>query len=129
DYWGRAEGGKRENRRRRGDEVRMSRSMGIPVKPLHETARPVVRVELTSGLLYRGNMIECEDIWNCRLGNIICAAKVLFFNSATPLDHLFPSLVLIYSLFLSYMITSLREKDQLLELAVVMLSLCVLGFV
>ncbi|RWW15387.1 hypothetical protein BHE74_00019509, partial [Ensete ventricosum] len=31
--------------------------------------------------------------------------------------------------FLSYMITSLREKDQLLELAVVMLSLCVLGFV
>ncbi|KAJ8497447.1 hypothetical protein OPV22_007999 [Ensete ventricosum] len=53
----------------------MSRSMGIPVKPLHETARPVVRVELTSGLLYRGNMIECEDIWNCRLGNIICAAK------------------------------------------------------
>ncbi|CAL9071293.1 unnamed protein product, partial [Musa textilis] len=31
----------------------MSRSLGIPVKPLHETDRHVVRVELKSGVLYR----------------------------------------------------------------------------
>ncbi|URD74530.1 Small nuclear ribonucleoprotein [Musa troglodytarum] len=48
----------------------MSRSLGIPVKPLHETARHVVRVELKSGVLYRGIMIECEDNWNCQLGSL-----------------------------------------------------------
>ncbi|THU63146.1 hypothetical protein C4D60_Mb01t12640 [Musa balbisiana] len=55
----------------------MSRSLGLPVKHLHETARQVVRVELKSGVLYRGIMIECEDNWNCQLGNIICTAKVV----------------------------------------------------
>ncbi|CAL9080359.1 unnamed protein product, partial [Musa acuminata var. zebrina] len=61
--------------RRRGDEVRMSRSQGLPAKPLHETARHVVRVELKSGVLYWGIMIEGEDDWNCQLWNIICTAK------------------------------------------------------
>ena len=40
---------------------RMSRSLGIPVKPLHEAAGHAVTVELKSGELYRGSMIECED--------------------------------------------------------------------
>lgn len=58
----------------------MSRSLGIPVKLLHEAAGHVVTVELKSGELYRGNMIECEDNWNCQLENITFTAKVLFFH-------------------------------------------------
>lgn len=58
----------------------MSRSLGIPVKLLHEAAGHVVSVELKSGELYRGSMIECEDNWNCQLENITYTAKVpLFF--------------------------------------------------
>ncbi|RRT60466.1 hypothetical protein B296_00044948 [Ensete ventricosum] len=53
----------------------MSRSLGIPVKLLHEAAGHVVTVELKSGELYRGSMIECEDNWNCQLENITYTAK------------------------------------------------------
>ncbi|OVA19555.1 Ribonucleoprotein LSM domain [Macleaya cordata] len=38
----------------------MSRSLGIPVKLLHEAAGHIVTVELKSGELYRGSMIECR---------------------------------------------------------------------
>lgn len=55
----------------------MSRSLGIPVKLLHEAAGHVVTVELKSGELYRGNMIECEDNWNCQLESITFTGKVL----------------------------------------------------
>ncbi|KAI7979433.1 Small nuclear ribonucleoprotein SmD3b [Camellia lanceoleosa] len=48
----------------------MSRSLGIPVKLLHEAAGHMVTVELKSGELYRGSMVECEDNWNCQLENI-----------------------------------------------------------
>ncbi|PKA61113.1 putative U6 snRNA-associated Sm-like protein LSm4 [Apostasia shenzhenica] len=54
----------------------MSRSLGIPVKLLYESAGHVVTVELKSGELYRGSMIECEDNWNCQLENITFTAKV-----------------------------------------------------
>ena len=54
----------------------MSRSLGIPVKLLHEAAGHIVSVELKSGELYRGSMIECEDNWNCQLENITFTAKV-----------------------------------------------------
>ncbi|MBA0807957.1 hypothetical protein Gohar_023729 [Gossypium harknessii] len=53
----------------------MSRSLGIPVKLLHEGSGHVVTVELKSGELYRGSMIECEDNWNCQLDNITFTAK------------------------------------------------------
>ncbi|GFZ10525.1 small nuclear ribonucleoprotein family protein [Actinidia rufa] len=45
----------------------MSRSLGIPVKLLHEACGHIVTVELKSGELYRGSMVECEDNWNCQL--------------------------------------------------------------
>lgn len=57
----------------------MSRSLGIPVKLLHEASGHVVTVELKSGELYRGSMIECEDNWNCQLESITYTAKVPFF--------------------------------------------------
>ncbi|KAF2291349.1 hypothetical protein GH714_023094 [Hevea brasiliensis] len=48
----------------------MSRSLGMPVKLLHEALGHIVTVELKSGELYRGSMVECEDNWNCQLENI-----------------------------------------------------------
>ncbi|XP_027179009.1 small nuclear ribonucleoprotein SmD3b-like [Coffea eugenioides] len=54
----------------------MSRSLGIPVKLLHEATGHIVTVELKSGELYRGSMVECEDNWNCQLKNITFTAKV-----------------------------------------------------
>ncbi|RVW28304.1 BTB/POZ domain-containing protein [Vitis vinifera] len=53
----------------------MSRSLGIPVKLLHEAAGHVVTVELKSGELFRGSLIECEDNWNCQLENITFTVK------------------------------------------------------
>jgi small nuclear ribonucleoprotein (snRNP)-like protein len=64
--------------RRRGGA--MSRSLGIPVKLLHEASGHIVTVELKSGELYRGSMVECEDNWNCQLESITYTAKVpLYF--------------------------------------------------
>nr|CAN59901.1 hypothetical protein VITISV_002889 [Vitis vinifera] len=64
----------------------MSRSLGIPVKLLHEAAGHVVTVELKSGELYRGSMIECEDNWNCQLENITFTAKD---GKVSQLEHVF----------------------------------------
>jgi small nuclear ribonucleoprotein (snRNP)-like protein len=36
----------------------------------------VVTVELKTGEVYRGSMIECEDNWNCQIENITFTAKV-----------------------------------------------------
>ncbi|KAL3632445.1 Small nuclear ribonucleoprotein SmD3b [Castilleja foliolosa] len=69
----------------------MSRSLGIPVKLLHEASGHVVTVELKSGELYRGSMIECEDNWNCQLENITYTAKMNTHISLEPLlDILIP---------------------------------------
>uniref|UniRef100_A0A8I6XYL0 Small nuclear ribonucleoprotein Sm D3 n=1 Tax=Hordeum vulgare subsp. vulgare TaxID=112509 RepID=A0A8I6XYL0_HORVV len=54
----------------------MSRSLGIPVKLLHGAAGHVVTVELKTGEVYRGSMIECEDNWNCQIENITFTAKL-----------------------------------------------------
>lgn len=77
-------------------ESKMSRSLGIPVKLLHEAAGHIVTVELKSGELYRGNMIECEDNWNCQLESITYTAKVLAFLSS-PASTPLPSLSLLAS--------------------------------
>jgi small nuclear ribonucleoprotein D3 len=62
----------------------MSRSLGIPVKLLHEAAGHVVTVELKTGEVYRGSMVECEDNWNCQLENITFTAKVRFVSFGLP---------------------------------------------
>ncbi|KAG6505681.1 hypothetical protein ZIOFF_038046 [Zingiber officinale] len=64
----------------------MSRSLGIPVKLLHEAAGHIVTVELKSGELYRGTMIECEDNWNCQLESITYTAKD---GKVSQLEHVF----------------------------------------
>ncbi|XP_074275768.1 small nuclear ribonucleoprotein SmD3b-like [Silene latifolia] len=64
----------------------MSRSLGIPVKLMHEATGHIVSVELKSGELYRGTMIECEDNWNCQLENITFTAKD---GKVAQLEHVF----------------------------------------
>ncbi|VYS51198.1 unnamed protein product [Arabidopsis thaliana] len=64
----------------------MSRSLGIPVKLLHESSGHIVSVEMKSGELYRGSMIECEDNWNCQLENITYTAKD---GKVSQLEHVF----------------------------------------
>ncbi|PKI55807.1 hypothetical protein CRG98_023808 [Punica granatum] len=64
----------------------MSRSLGIPVKLLHEASGHIVTVELKSGELYRGSMVECEDNWNCQLENITYTAKD---GKVSQLEHVF----------------------------------------
>lgn len=54
----------------------MSKSLGIPVKLLHEAEGHVVTVEIKSGETYRGTLIEAEDNWNVQLENITHTAKV-----------------------------------------------------
>jgi small nuclear ribonucleoprotein D3 len=71
----------------------MSRSLGIPVKLLHEAAGHVVTVELKTGEVYRGAMVECEDNWNCQLDNITFTAKV---PSPSSVVH-FPSFSLLHA--------------------------------
>ncbi|GMH16333.1 hypothetical protein Nepgr_018174 [Nepenthes gracilis] len=64
----------------------MSRSLGIPVKLMHEATGHIVTVELKSGELYRGSMIECEDNWNCQLENITFTSKD---GKVSLLEHVF----------------------------------------
>ncbi|CAM0877615.1 unnamed protein product [Alopecurus aequalis] len=64
----------------------MSRSLGIPVKLLHEAAGHVVTAELKTGELYRGSLIECEDNWNCQIENITFTAKD---GKVSHLEHVF----------------------------------------
>eukprot|EP00897_Mesotaenium_endlicherianum_P006324 jgi/Mesen1/571/ME000107S10806 len=64
----------------------MSKSLGIPVKLLHEAEGHIVSVELKSGELYRGNLIECEDNWNCQLEGITFTARD---GRVAQLEHVF----------------------------------------
>eukprot|EP00245_Coleochaete_scutata_P009138 TRINITY_DN2949_c1_g1_i2.p1 TRINITY_DN2949_c1_g1~~TRINITY_DN2949_c1_g1_i2.p1 ORF type:complete len:132 (+),score=29.50 TRINITY_DN2949_c1_g1_i2:407-802(+) len=64
----------------------MSKSLGIPVKLLHEAEGHIVTVELKSGEAYRGSLIECEDNWNCQLESITYTAKD---GKVTQLEHVF----------------------------------------
>ncbi len=43
------------------------KGVGIPIKLIHESTGHVVTVELKSGEMYRGQLSEAEDNWNCQL--------------------------------------------------------------
>ena len=50
-------------------------SVGIPVKLFHEAKHHVVTIELKTGELYRGYLIEAEDNMNARLDSCQLTAK------------------------------------------------------
>ncbi|KAJ3377795.1 small nuclear ribonucleoprotein Sm D3 [Entophlyctis sp. JEL0112] len=45
-------------------------SIGVPVKLLHEAMGHIVTVELKTGVLYRGTLLDAEDNMNVQLKNI-----------------------------------------------------------
>ncbi|GLJ42961.1 hypothetical protein SUGI_0891460 [Cryptomeria japonica] len=47
----------------------------VEVKLLHKATSHVVAMELKINELYRGNIIECEDIWNFQLEGIPYTTK------------------------------------------------------
>nr|AEF68170.1 Sm-D3-like protein [Physarum polycephalum] len=50
-------------------------SIGVPIKLLHEAEGHIVTIELKTGEVYRGQLIESEDNMNCQLGNITLTAR------------------------------------------------------
>lgn len=49
--------------------------IGIPVKLLHEAQGLVVTVELKTGYMYRGRLLEIEDCMNCQLTDVTVTAR------------------------------------------------------
>ena len=54
-------------------------SIGLPVKLLHEAEGHVINLELTSGEVYRGHLLDAEDNMNCQLSDV----KVIARDGAT----------------------------------------------
>ena len=50
-------------------------SIGVPIKLLHEAENHVITVELKSGELYRGYLMEAEDTMNMRLDDVFVTGK------------------------------------------------------
>ncbi|KAJ2202257.1 small nuclear ribonucleoprotein Sm D3, partial [Coemansia sp. RSA 520] len=50
-------------------------SIGVPVKLLHESQGHVITLELKTGQLYRGELIETEDNMNVQLKDITVTAR------------------------------------------------------
>lgn len=45
-------------------------SIGVPIKLFHEARNHVVSIELKSGMLYRGYLVEMDDTMNAVLENV-----------------------------------------------------------
>ena len=50
-------------------------SIGVPIKLLHEAEKHVITVELKTGEIYRGQLIEAEDNMNVQLKTITMITK------------------------------------------------------
>eukprot|EP01052_Picozoa_sp_SAG31_P000691 SAG31_NODE_20_length_34168_cov_33.651296_17_plen_83_part_00 len=49
--------------------------IGIPVKLLHEAEGHTITVELKTGEVYRGHLVESEDNMNMQLSNVTLTAR------------------------------------------------------
>ncbi|KAL8661177.1 MAG: hypothetical protein Q9202_005834 [Teloschistes flavicans] len=56
-------------------EGKMTSTIGIPIKLLNEAQNHVVTLEITSGQVYRGKLIEAEDNMNVQLRDITVTAR------------------------------------------------------
>ncbi|XP_063931677.1 uncharacterized protein LOC135143703 [Zophobas morio] len=50
-------------------------SIGIPVKLLHESCAFIITLELITGELFRGKLVECQDNFNCRLEGVTYTSR------------------------------------------------------
>ena len=53
----------------------MSGAIGIPLKLLHESEGHTITVELKTGEVYRGHLVESEDNMNMQLSNVTLTAR------------------------------------------------------
>ncbi|CAM9357899.1 unnamed protein product [Heterosigma akashiwo] len=51
------------------------KTIGVPVKLLHEAEGHVVTAELKNGEIYRGMLDEAEDTMNCAMSNVTFTAR------------------------------------------------------
>merc|ERR1712072_696553 len=56
-------------------EKMASRSIGIPIKLIHEAEGHTVTVESKTGEVYRGQLLEAEDNMNCYIGSATMTAR------------------------------------------------------
>jgi len=61
-------------------------SIGVPIKVLHEAEGHTVTIELKTGEIYRGFLVESEDNMNCQLSNIQFTGRN---GRVTELEHAF----------------------------------------
>jgi len=61
-------------------------SIGVPIKLLHEAENHVVTIELKTGELFRGYLIEAEDTMNCRLDSVTVTSRD---NKLTSLEQVY----------------------------------------
>ena len=52
-----------------------AKTLGIPIKLLHEGEGHVVTVELKNGEVYRGVLNDSEDTMNCQMSNVTLKAR------------------------------------------------------
>merc|ERR1712199_26507 len=52
-----------------------ARSIGIPIKLLHEAEGHTITCEAKTGEVYRGQLLEAEDNMNCYIGSVTMTAK------------------------------------------------------
>ncbi|KAF7728124.1 small nuclear ribonucleoprotein Sm D3 [Apophysomyces ossiformis] len=50
-------------------------SIGVPIKLLHEAQGHIITLELKTGQLYRGKLLEAEDNMNIQLSEITVTAR------------------------------------------------------
>jgi small nuclear ribonucleoprotein D3 len=63
-----------------------AKGIGIPIKLLHEAEGHVVTAELKTGEVYRGQLLEAEDNWNCQMSDVTYTGKD---GKVTKLEHIF----------------------------------------
>ncbi|CAI7564606.1 unnamed protein product [Penicillium manginii] len=54
---------------------KLTSTIGIPIKLLNEAQGHVVTLEITSGVVYRGKLLEAEDNMNIQLKDITVTAR------------------------------------------------------
>ncbi|EAW10474.1 putative small nuclear ribonucleoprotein SmD3 [Aspergillus clavatus NRRL 1] len=54
---------------------KLTSTIGIPIKLLNEAQGHVVTLEITSGVVYRGKLLEAEDNMNVQLKDITVTAR------------------------------------------------------
>merc|ERR1711998_458513 len=58
-----------------GSRKMAARSIGVPIKLLHEAEGHTVTCEAKTGEVYRGQLLEAEDNMNCYIGSVTMTAR------------------------------------------------------